>query len=116
MSHSQYWALDRLHETAKGLFYGRVEDSDTLTQQDLVDVINHDREARGKDTVTRQAVQKAVREGSSRYRRLLCDVVDALMTVGGRIERDDVEPVLYVRWHVPEPDHPHSETETIEVE
>jgi len=101
---------------AKNLFYGRVEDSDTLTQQDVVDVINRHRKARDKDTVTRQAVHKAVREGSSRYRRLLCDVVNALNTVGGRIERDDVEPVLYVRWHVPEPDPPESEAETIEVE
>jgi hypothetical protein len=116
MSDSQYWTLDKLHETAKGLFYGRVEESDTLTQQDVVDVINHDREARGEDTVTRQAVLNAIREGSSRYRRLLCDVVDALMTVGGRIEREDAEPVLYVRWHVPEADHPESETKTIEVE
>ena len=116
MPDSQYWTLDKLHETAKGLFYGRVEDSDSLTQQDVVDVINHDREARGEDTVTRQAVLNALREGSSRYRRLLCDVVDALMTVGGHIKREGGEPVLYVRWHIPEADHPDSETKTIEVE
>jgi len=115
ISDSQYWTLDKLHETAKGLFYGRVEESDTLTQQDVVDIINRDREARGEDTVTRQAVTNAISEGSSRYRRLLCDMIDALMTVGGRIEREGGEPVLYVRWHVPEADHPESETKTIEV-
>jgi hypothetical protein len=114
-SSSQYWTLEELHSTAEGLFYGRVEQSDTLMQQDVVDVINRDREAKGKDTVTRQAVQKAIREGSSRYRRLLCDIVDALMTVGGRIERESDEPTLYVHWQISEPDHQESETKTVEV-
>jgi len=116
ISDSQYWTLDKLHETAKSLFHGRVEESDALTQQDVVDAINRDREAGGEDTVTHPAVLNAIREGSSRYRRLLCDVVDALMTVGGRIEREGAEPVLYVRWRIPEADHPESENKTIEVE
>jgi len=82
----------------------------------VVDVINRDRDARGEDTVTRQAVLNALREGSSRYRRLLCDVVDALMTVGGHVEREGGKPALYVRWHIPEADHSESGAETIEVE
>jgi len=111
----QYWSIDELHDTARTLWKERTS-ADGITQQDVTDVINRDRKVHGKDTVTRQAVAKAVKEGGRRYVGLLADVVGALMPTAERIQRADGRPQLFVQVGTDPPDHPDAETETHVIE
>mgnify|MGYP000550661190 CR=1 FL=1 len=90
----QYWSLTKLHETAKALYQAAAEKEGT--QKAVIENVNHNRESMGLDAVTRQAVQKAVREGGRSNVRLLCDIVDALYPQMQAVTRDEGDPVLHV--------------------
>jgi hypothetical protein len=92
---SQYWSLSELHDTAKSLYDQATEREGT--QKAVIEVINDHREYIGLNRVTRQAVQKAIREGGRSNVRLLCDVVDALWPQIEATERDGGDPVLHVK-------------------
>lgn len=96
---SQYWSLPELHDTARNLYENAAEKQGT--QKAVIEVINDNREQMGLDRVTRQAVQKAIREGGRANVRLLCDVVDALWPQMETTEREEGDPVLHV--HVRDP-------------
>jgi len=96
---SQYWSLSELHETARNLYENAAEREGT--QKAVIEAVNDNRESMGLDRVTRQAVQKAIREGGRSNVRLLCDVVDALWPQMQTVERGGVDPVLHV--HVRDP-------------
>jgi len=90
----QFWSLEELHETATALYEQASQEKGT--QKLVVETINDNREQIGLDRVTRQAVQKAVRDGGRSNMRLLCDIVDALWPQMQTVKRDGVQPVLHV--------------------
>jgi len=96
----QYWSLSELHRQARNLYENAAEREGT--QKAVIEVINDNRESMGLDRVTRQAVQKAIREGGRSNVRLLCDVVDALWPQMETTERDGGDPVLYVKVRDPQ--------------
>lgn len=113
---SQYWSIDELENTALNLWNEQTR-GEGITQQDVVTAINRDREHHGLDTVSRQAVTRAIDEGGRRYAMLLADVVDALLTISGRLDRAETgRPKMYVRWIDDDSDHPPRETETPDVD
>lgn len=97
---SQYWSLSELYENARALYENAAEEEGT--QKAVIETINDNRESMGLDRVTRQAVQKAIREGGRSNVRLLCDVVDALWPQMETTERDDGDPVLHVHLRDPQ--------------
>lgn len=99
---SQYWSISELHETAQNLFENAANEQGT--QKVVIETINDNREQMGLDRVTRQAVQKAVREGGRSNLRLLCDIVDALWPQMQSTERKAGDPVLHVHIRDPQPD------------
>jgi len=101
----KYWSIERLQETATTL-YEKTADQEG-TQKLVVETINDNRESIGLDRVTRQAVQKAVREGGRSNVRLLCDIVDALWPQMQSVKRNGVQPVLHVEVSDPQ-DHTES--------
>jgi len=96
---SQHWSLSELHRQAANLYDNATQREGT--QKAVIEVVNDNRERMGLQRVTRQAVQKAIRDGGRSNVRLLCDVVDALWPQMQSVQREGGDPVLHV--HVRDP-------------